>query len=118
VLDASGLAAKALEEVALEPLDVLRDWALAIIHAEHGRRAESDEALRRLTQDNAADCAYQIAVVHAVRGEFVLTREWLERAYAQRDGGLLEVNVSPGLELFRADPLGREFLRKMKFIET
>ena len=53
-----------------------------------GRRGESDAALAALKEKYAEDSAYQIAEVHAFRGEADLAFEWLERAYDQRDGGV------------------------------
>ena len=53
-----------------------------------GRRSESDAALAALKGKYAGEAAYQIAEVHAFRGEADLAFEWLERAYDQRDGGL------------------------------
>ena len=71
-----------------EPEEAFRLWALAIVHHALGRATESDEALRELIEKYAEDGAYQIAEVHAVRGEADAAFEWLERAYAQRDSGL------------------------------
>jgi hypothetical protein len=39
--------------------------------------------------------------------------QWLERAYAQHDGGLAGVKVDPLLKRLRPDPRYKAFLRKM-----
>jgi len=90
-----------------------RLWALAIAHHRAGHLAESDEALRELTETYAADCAFQIAQVHAVRGEVDAAFEWLERAYAQRDGGVVEAKADHLLHALHGDPRWGAFLKKM-----
>ena len=57
--------------------------------------------------------AYQIAEVHAWRGEADLAFEWLERARAQRDGGLSLVKVDPLLRNLSGDPRYTALLKKM-----
>ncbi len=113
VLLAQGDEARALVEARQEPLDWARLWALAIIHHVAGRGAESDEALHELTSRHAADVAYQIAEAHAVRGERDAAFEWLDRAHAQRDGGLSEMKCDPHLRSLRDDPRWEVFLRRM-----
>ena len=39
---------------------------------------------------------------------------WLERAYAQRDGGLIEMKGDPLLKNLEADPRYAAFLKKMR----
>jgi hypothetical protein len=43
--------------------------------------------------------------------------QWLERAYAQHDGGLTEVKNDPLLASLRADPRYKAFMAKMKLSE-
>jgi TolB-like protein len=66
-------------------------WSQAgIAMAEHtlGHAKESQQALDELIAKYAHVSAYQIAEVYAWRGEPDKAFEWLERAYAQEDGGL------------------------------
>ena len=58
--------------------------------------------------------AYQIAEVHAWRGEADQAFAWLDRAREQRDGGLLSVKADPLLRGLRSDPRYHAFLDKMK----
>jgi serine/threonine-protein kinase len=58
--------------------------------------------------------AYQIAEVYAYRGEVDLAFEWLERAYAQRDGGLSQIKGDPHLKRLASDPRYAAFLEKMR----
>jgi len=90
-------------------------WALAIIHHALGRRAESDEALRKLIETYAEDSAVQIAEAYGARGEADAAFEWLERAYAQRDPGLQGTGTSPRFRSLHGDPRWGAFLKKMGF---
>ncbi len=83
--------------------------------AEHtlGHARESQQALDELTGKGAENAAYQIAEVHAWRGEKDKAFEWLERAYRQRDGGLAEIKYDPLLDNLRGDSRFAALLRKM-----
>ncbi|HSE12525.1 MAG TPA: hypothetical protein VLB69_07815 [Rudaea sp.] len=66
-------------------------WSqVGIAMAEHtlGHARESQQALDELIAKYAHVSAYQIAEAYAWRGEPDKAFEWLERAYAQEDGGL------------------------------
>jgi tetratricopeptide (TPR) repeat protein len=117
VLLALDRAEEALAEAMREPDEPYRLWALAIVHHNLGRGAESDEALRELIEKDAEAGAYQIAEIHAARGETDAAFEWLERAYTQRDGGLTEVKRSPLLRSLHGDPRWGAFLTKMRLEE-
>ena len=108
-----GLGDEALAEALREPEEWARLYALAIIHHRAGRHAESDELLRQLTAKYASSAAYQVAEVHAMRGEADAAFEWLERAYAQRDSGAAWTKIDPFLRRVHADPRWQVFLRKM-----
>jgi tetratricopeptide (TPR) repeat protein len=61
----------------------------------------------------AQGAAYQIAEVHAWRGEMDKAFEWLERAYAQNDGGLSFIKADPLMKPVQGDPRFAAFLRKL-----
>jgi serine/threonine protein kinase/tetratricopeptide (TPR) repeat protein len=110
---AEGRGEEALAEALLEPDEAWRLWALALIHDARGQGADSDAVLRELTDKYATDTAHQIAEAHAARGDVDAAFEWLERAYAQRDGGLMDVKTSPYLHSLHGDPRWGSFLKKM-----
>ncbi len=78
---------------------------------------ESERALGQLIGKHAQDAAYQIAEVYAWRGEKDKAFEWLERAYMQRDGGLVEMKVDLLLTDLHSDPRYHALLRKMNLPE-
>lgn len=112
-LAAQGRGEEALAEAKRELEEWARLWALAIVQHGLGRRAESDEALRELIEKYADDSASQIADIHGVRGEADAAFEWLERAYAQRDGGLVPTKTNPRHRPLHSDPRWGAFLKKM-----
>ena len=56
----------------------------------------------------------QIAEVYAFRGESDKAFEWLERAYAQGDGGLSQMKGNPLLKSLERDLRYAAFLKKMR----
>jgi serine/threonine protein kinase/tetratricopeptide (TPR) repeat protein len=114
VLLARGRPEDALASIEKESSEAWRMIGLPIAYHALGRRTESDSALRELTQKFADDWAYQIAEVHAFRGEIDEAFAWLDRAYAQRDGGFSEMKGDPLLKNLEGDPRYQAFLRRMK----
>ena len=112
---AQGRREESLAEALQEPEETLRLYALAIVHATVGRRGEADAALRDLVEKYAESAATQISEVHAVRGEADAAFEWLERAFAQRDGGLTEIMASPHFRALGGDPRWSAFLKRLGF---
>ncbi|MBI5473705.1 MAG: protein kinase [Ignavibacteriae bacterium] len=93
------------------------DWRLyaqAIVYHTLHNRKKSDEALAALIEGHATDDAYQIAEVYAYRDEKDKAFEWLERAYAQRDGGLPSIKGNPLLRNINRDPRYAAFLKKLQ----
>lgn len=113
VLDAQGRREEALAEILQERADWARLYGLAIIHQTGDRPAESDAALRELTEKCGTSAAYQVAGAHAARGEVDAAFEWLERAYELRDSGVALTKVEPLLRPLHSDPRWRPFLRKV-----
>jgi len=101
---------EAIAEAKREPEEVFRLWSSAVILHAQGRRAESDATLHELIEKYADGGAYQIAEVFAARGEVDAAFEWLDRAYEQRDGGIVEMKPEPAFRSLHGDPRWRAFL--------
>ena len=108
-----GRAEEAQAELAHEPEDWGRLFATSIIHHAAGRHAESLAALNELAERRGSDAAYQVADLHALRGEADSAFEWLERAYDQRDAGIGWTLVDPFLRSLHLDPRWNAFLHKL-----
>ena len=107
----------ALQEMQEETDEIWRLSGLPLAFHALGRRGESDAALAALKSKYAGEAAYQIAEVHAFRGEADLAFEWLERAYDQRDGGLTDIKGDRFMRGLVGDPRYKAFLRKLKLPE-
>ena len=75
--------------------------------------AQSKNALGVLTAKLGDRWAYQIAEVYAWLGERDAAFEWLQRAYTQHDGGLIQVKYDRLLVSLRGDTRYRALLRQM-----
>jgi adenylate cyclase len=107
----------ALREMQQETEELWRLSGLPLAFHALGRHGESDAALAALKGKYAGEAAYQIAEAHAYRGEADLAFEWLDRAYEQRDGGLLDTKGDRLLRGLIGDPRYKAFLRKLKLPE-
>ena len=110
---AQGRSRDALE--ALEATDAGAPEAdyLPVILLANGRTGDADAALKMLIDRYASTDAYYIALTYAYRNERQLALQWLERAHAQRDAGLLEMMGEPLLKSISAEPRFRAILRAM-----
>ncbi len=97
----------------LESHDVFRNVAFAMIHHALGHPAESDAALHALIDGFGWTAAYQVAEVCAYRNEIAKAFEWLDKAYAQRDPGVVYSAVDMLLRPLHGDPRWRPFLRRL-----
>jgi serine/threonine-protein kinase len=111
-----GKTEAALREMQQEKDEFWRLYGLTVVNA-RGRRSESDAALKELQAHHADDWAYQIAGAHAWRGETDLAFAWLDRAYAQRDPGVMEIKTDRFMRPIAGDPRYKAFLRKVKLPE-
>jgi TolB-like protein/DNA-binding winged helix-turn-helix (wHTH) protein/Flp pilus assembly protein TadD len=103
----------ALSEIEFVRYPLLRASLFAMAYYALGRKKESDAALSEFVTKNHADGAYQIAEVYAFRNQSDEAFEWLDRAYAQRDGGLIETKVDPLFKSLHSDPRFAAFLKKL-----
>jgi len=110
-----GRGEEGLAEIANEPDDGERLYALAIVHHLMGNAKESDAALRDLMAAHGEHYAVQVAAVHALRGDADAVFEWLEKAYAQRDFGLAEIRSARNYDRFHDDPRWSRLLAQMGF---
>jgi TolB-like protein/DNA-binding winged helix-turn-helix (wHTH) protein/Tfp pilus assembly protein PilF len=104
-------------ELALKAFDrgggLFRLTGLAMALHDAGRRQEADALLGTLVSRYSHSGAYQIAQVHAWRGESAQAFEWLGRAEAQRDAGLIYLKFDPLMRKLHDDPRYLKILRRM-----
>jgi TolB-like protein/Flp pilus assembly protein TadD len=120
MLLAVGQPEAALAEAEKESDPGYRTYARARTYTLIGRRPEADAALAELQKSFAADWAYEIAALHALRAEPDQAFLWLDRAYQQRDTALIgtpSVNIDADMRNLHGDPRWKAFLHKMKLPE-
>ena len=78
-----------------------------------GHQDASDQALAEQIAKYSHGSAYQVAEIYAWRGEKDKAFEWLDRALAQRDGGLSFFKSDPLIASLRGDPRYAGMLRKL-----
>jgi tetratricopeptide (TPR) repeat protein len=105
----------ALPEIELVRYDSERGLLNAIAHHAPGREKESDAALSELITKYTSTNACEIATDYAFRNQPDEAFQWLERAYAQRDSGLMgnSIKLDPLLKNLHSDPRFAAFLKKL-----
>ena len=58
---------------------------------------------------------FGFAVIHTGLGENDEALEWLEKAYQDRNGWMVDLQVAPLLDPLRSDPRFQDLLRRMNF---
>jgi TolB-like protein/Tfp pilus assembly protein PilF len=108
-----GDAQAALAAAQQEPAGSWQRSALALATQIGSDRKVADAALRRLVEEDAGGSAYQIAQVYALRNDARATFEWLDRAWSNRDSGILYLRFDPLIARFKDDPRFAAFCRKV-----
>ena len=116
ILVAQGRFDEALTEAMLEKAEWARLTSLTMINwamNTQTSRAESDAALAQLINKHGGHSAIQISASYGMRGDADAAFMWLERAYAQRDGGTAYIKVGSFYNLVKDDARYLPFLKKM-----
>jgi TolB-like protein/class 3 adenylate cyclase/Tfp pilus assembly protein PilF len=108
-----GRAEEALPLAEAESHGVFRNLAFTLIHHALGHRAESDAALQTMIDQFGWTAAYQVAEAYAYRNDVEKAFEWLERAYQQRDPGVVYAATDPMLRAMHADPRWPPFVQRL-----
>jgi TolB-like protein len=82
-----------------------------------GRHCDADRALAIAERNWGSGMAYQISYVYAARGDVDRAVAWLERAYRQRDAGLLTITRDPMLRSLTDNPGFKALLRRLTLPE-
>jgi len=92
-------------------------YTRALVEHSLGHRQASDRALADLIRNYSAGWAYQVGLIYAWRGEIDKSYQWLERATAQHDGGMLNIQSEPMLAGVRKDARYAALRKKVGFAE-
>jgi tetratricopeptide (TPR) repeat protein len=109
---------QALDVFRLDKDPVFHQNGVALAEHSLGHAEEARAAIDQLIRTNAVQAAdYQIAEVYAWRAEKDAAFEWLDRAWARRDGGLVLVKIDPLLASLHSDPRYKALLQRMNLSE-
>jgi DNA-binding winged helix-turn-helix (wHTH) protein/TolB-like protein len=103
----------ALLESARIPFAAFHIRTSAMAYHALGREKESDAALRDLIEKLHSSAAFSIATVYAFRNQRDEAFQWLDRAYAQHDGGLIFIKIDSLLKNLHNDPRYTALLEKL-----
>ena len=98
-----------------EAFDILEWQAQSLVHFAQNKPEASDSMLQKIQSKYADAAAFQVAQVYGYRNELDQAFHWLERAYDNRDGGLLHMKSDLLLESLHRDDRWQAFLEKMGF---
>ena len=82
-----------------------------------GEAEASDQELTVLTENWSESMAFQIAEIHAFRGDKDMAFEWLERAMETRDGGLTVLLGNPVFDELTSDARYQTLVRDLGLLE-
>jgi TolB-like protein/Tfp pilus assembly protein PilF len=112
-----GDAKQALVEIEKNPPNVFRETGLVMAYSALGREAEARAALDSLVSRFGEQNAQFVAEAYTWLGEKDQAFKWLEKAYSQKEIGLVYILNNRIFERLVDDPRWTEFLRKMNLLE-
>lgn len=110
-----GRPREALDAIGSDSMNWRRLYIGAIAYHRLGDSDSYRKALKELIDSHSHDAGLQIAIVYAQAGDKDKAFEWLERAFQQRDPGLIELESDPELEPLHGDERFRSLQERMGF---
>lgn len=101
--------------VLLSPADFARKAELANAYARAGQRAQAEEIIHEFLNAPRGKyiSPYDWAVVYVGLGDKERALAWLEKAFEERNGRMVNVTVHPQFASLRGDPRFQDLLRRM-----
>ena len=102
--------------VSLAPGDVSRRAELAAAYGRAGRKKEAQEILSAFSKlkDGQYISAYDWAMAYSGLGDKQETLDWLQKAYQERNGRLVNLGAHPQFAFLRNDPAFQELLSRWR----
>jgi len=108
-----GKTEKSLSEIEKEPDPFWKLYRKCMVVYAMGNTTEADVLLKQLVEDWGHDSWPNIASVYAFRSEKDEAFKWLNLAYENRDGSVLEILNYPEFENLWGDPRWNAFIDKL-----
>ena len=89
--------------------------SIGYIYGAMGRREDAQRELSHLIELSKQQFipAFYIALLYTGLGDKDHAIEWLEKAYEERSGYLMEVHVDPMFDPLRSDPRFQQFVKRL-----
>ena len=116
-LNLQGKSEEAWQFIDTNSENLWQKFVSVLVLIDLGREQEAHNMMQRLIDEHGDVMAYQIADLYAWRGEVDKPFEWLERAYQQRDSGIIQVIYDPFLASLHTDPRWEKFLLKVGMLD-
>ena len=119
IMLARGDPSSALKEIDFEPNEQVRLACMcrALALDATGRTAEADAWLADMIKNHADDGPSAIGYFYASRGNLDEAFRWFDRAYRERDSGILDIKIDPFIRNVRGDPRFDALLKKLGLVE-
>jgi adenylate cyclase len=114
---AQGKIPEALQHAQRETSPFARQLSMAIAQHAAGNLDEAASAQQKLLEEYGDLAAYQQALIFAAWGETDTALDWLERAYEQRDPGILNIKPELAFVTLSEHPRFKSILQKMKLAD-
>ena len=105
--------------VGLSPENTQLLWTLGHAYAVAGETVLAQEVLSDLHEMAGSRYVtpYGFALIHTALGEKSAALDWLEKAYEERNGWMVYLQVEPRLDTLRGEPRFQDLLARMNFPE-
>ena len=104
---------EALADLKNEPGEIWGLLGKALVYHDLQNPRASDAAIEMLKSKYSGGQPYLLAEIYAHRNQPDAAFAWLNRAYAQHDSGLIDIEIDPMLSTLRDDPRFDEVVHKM-----
>lgn len=104
---------EALIEMNLEGEEEWNQFGTVLALDSLGRHDEAVEATNKFIERYGEVWLYQVAVIYAYRDEADAAYDWLDRAYQERDSGMILLLADPFFANIREDPRWNALLARM-----
>ncbi len=108
-----GDQAAAMRDAQQEPAEIYRTWEVTVALQIGNDRAAADAALNDYIAKHADLAGFQIAEMYALRKDPDQAFAWLDRSWALRDPGIMELLYDPFLLAYKDDPRFAAFCKKV-----
>lgn len=106
---------EAINAIEREPLEGFKLHIKALIYYYMDENEKSEKILKTLIKKYGKHYGFQIAINYAEMNETEKMYQWLNKAYANNDFGLIELHVEQAFDPYRNDSKFKKFVKKLGY---